>query len=128
MRECYGVHMASCFAVRECKRFYIIIASIKLDRNRSEILKKYKNVSVIFSVQNRGSQTQDTGQLARKPHTIIKSIFSQIKKQPTRAELKKRCSENMQQIYRRTPMPKCEIARRHGVLPQFAAYFQNTFS
>ena len=82
---------------------------------------------MIFSVQNRGSQTQDTGQLARKPHTIIKSIFSQIKKQPTRAELKKRCSENMQQIYRRTPMPKCdfnnvvsnfiEISLRHGCSP-----------
>ena len=30
--------------------------------------------------------------------------------------LKKRCSGNMPQIYRRTPMPKCD------------AYFQNTFS
>ena len=28
-------------------------------------------------------------------------------KQPSRAVLIKRCSENMQQIYRRTPMTKC---------------------
>ena len=28
------------------------------------------------------------------------------KKQPPTVVLKKRCSENMQQIYRRTPMPK----------------------
>ena len=37
--------------------------------------------------------------------------------------LRKRCSENMQQIYRRTPMPKydfnkvIEIVRRHGCSP-----------
>ena len=31
-----------------------------------------------------------------------------IQKQPPRGILKKRCSENMQQIYRRTPMPKCD--------------------
>ena len=30
-------------------------------------------------------------------------------KQPHRGVLKKRCSENMQQIYRRTPMPKCDF-------------------
>ena len=31
------------------------------------------------------------------------------KNQPLRGVLKKRCSENMQQIYRRTPMPKCNF-------------------
>ena len=30
-------------------------------------------------------------------------------KQPPRVVLKKRCSENMQQIYRRTTMPKCDF-------------------
>ena len=30
-------------------------------------------------------------------------------KQPPRDVLNKRCSENMQQIYRRTPMPKCDF-------------------
>ena len=29
--------------------------------------------------------------------------------QPTRGVLKKSCSENMQQIYRRTPMPECDF-------------------
>ena len=33
----------------------------------------------------------------------------QIQKQPFRGVLKKRCSENMQQIYRRTPMQKCKF-------------------
>ena len=30
-------------------------------------------------------------------------------KQPSRGALSKRCSENMQQIYRRTPMMKCDF-------------------
>ena len=46
---------------------------------------------------------------------------------PSRGVLKKRCLENMQQIYRRTPMPKCDfnkvtkqlywIELRHGCSP-----------
>ena len=31
------------------------------------------------------------------------------RRQPSRAVYKKRCSENMQQIYRRTLMPKCDF-------------------
>ena len=36
-------------------------------------------------------------------------FFTLIQKQPYRSILRKRCSENMQQIYRRTPMPKCNF-------------------
>ena len=46
-----------------------------------------------------------------------KTLRSRIQKQPSRGVLKKRCSENMQQSYRRTPMLKLnfiEIALRHG--------------
>ena len=32
-----------------------------------------------------------------------------IQKQPSRVILNKRCSENIQQIYRKTPMPKCDF-------------------
>ena len=32
-----------------------------------------------------------------------------IWKQPLRGALKKRCSENMQQMYKRTPRPKCDF-------------------
>ena len=32
-----------------------------------------------------------------------------IQKQPSRGFLKKACSENMQQIYKRTPIPKCDF-------------------
>ena len=32
-----------------------------------------------------------------------------FQRQPSRAVLRKRCCENMQQIYRRTHMPKCDL-------------------
>ena len=32
-----------------------------------------------------------------------------IQKQPSRGALRKRCSENIQQIYRRTPTAKCDF-------------------
>ena len=53
--------------------------------------------------------------------------FGISQKQPSKYVLRKRCPENMQQIYRRTPMPKCdfnkvalnviEIAFRNGCSP-----------
>ena len=53
--------------------------------------------------------------------------------------LRKRCSENMQQIYRRTSMPKCDFSKVAKQLYwnstsvwmfscKFASYFQNTLS
>ena len=44
-----------------------------------------------------------------------------LQKQPSRGVFRKRYSENMQQIYRRTPMPKCNFNKvallRHGCSP-----------
>ena len=59
-------------------------------------------------------------------------------KQPPRSVPRKRCSENMQQSYRRTPMPKCNFNKVAKQLYwnhtsawvfscNFATYFQNTF-
>ena len=36
-------------------------------------------------------------------------IFNNKQKQPPRGVLSKRYFENMQKIYRRTPMPKCDL-------------------
>ena len=51
-------------------------------------------------------------------------LMSSAQKQTSRGVLRKRCSENIQQIYRRTPMPKCDfnkvatkITLRHGCSP-----------
>ena len=35
--------------------------------------------------------------------------FDKRQKQPSKNVLRKRCSENMQQIYRRTRIPKCDF-------------------
>ena len=35
--------------------------------------------------------------------------IQKVQRQPTKVVLKKRCSESMQQIYKRTPMPKCDF-------------------
>ena len=52
--------------------------------------------------------------------------MSSFQKQPSRDALRKSCSKNMQQIYRRTPMTKfdfnkvcnfIEITLRHGCFP-----------
>ena len=54
-----------------------------------------------------------------------------VQKQPSRGVFKKRCSGNMQQIYRRTSMLKCDfnkVAKQWVFSCKFAAYFQNTFS
>ena len=66
------------------------------------------------------------------------SKFNNLQKQPLRGVPRKRYSENMQQIYRRLPMPKCEwnaSLQLHWnrtwawvFSSKIAAYFQNTFS
>ena len=60
-----------------------------------------------------------------------------IQKKSSRSVFKKRCSENMQQMYRRTPLSKCNFNKVAFQLywnrtlawvfsRKFAAYFQNT--
>ena len=52
-----------------------------------------------------------------KVYWILSRYPKVIQKQPPRGVPKKRCSENMQQIYRRTPMQKCDLQLRHGCSP-----------
>ena len=65
--------------------------------------------------------------------SIILYKYFKIQKQHSISVLKKKFSENMQQIYRGTPMPKREIALRHvcshvNLLHIFRKYFpKNTF-
>ena len=55
--------------------------------------------------------------------TIEMPGLIQTQKQPTKGVLRKRCSENMQQIYRRTPMSKCDSSK---VALQFVASVNST--
>ena len=70
--------------------------------------------------------------------TLSENTYFYIEKQPSRGVLSKRCSENMLQIYRKTPMPKCDFNKVAKQLYwnhtsawvfscKFAAYFQNTY-
>ena len=58
-------------------------------------------------------------------------VKGNTQKQPFRDFLKKRHSGNMQQIYRRTLMPRCDFNKDFTSALVFtyrlAAYFQNTF-
>ena len=54
-----------------------------------------------FSIQLKEC-TEKIMQLAK-----VVSCTYEIQKQPLKGVPRKRCSENMQQIYRRAPMPKC---------------------
>ena len=67
------------------------------------------------------------------------NLAGYFQKQPSRGVLKKRCSENIQQIYARTPMLKCDFNKVAKQLYwnhtsawvlscKFVAYFQITFS
>ena len=48
--------------------------------------------------------------------------------QPSRSVLKKNSSPNMHQIYRKTPVPKCEFNKVALHPCKFALYYHNTFS
>ena len=91
--------------------------------------------------------------LLQKKNTIIRNTYGNwsliswrllisncsVQSQPFRGVLIKRCSENMLETYRRTPMPKCDFNKVAKELYwnltstwafscKYAAYFQNTFS
>ena len=73
----------------------------------------------------------------RQNSTLYRSIHrDKVHKQLFRSVLKKRCSENIQEIYRTAPMPKCDFNKVALQLYQnhtsawlfyYAAYFQNTY-
>ena len=76
----------------------------------------------------------------KRLHTCSKKSYYMLEtqKQPSRGVLRKRCSENIQQIYKRTPMPKCDFNKDAEQLYwnhtlacvfscKFSLYFQNTF-
>ena len=73
------------------------------------------------------------------PLLFSADVIKEYQKHPSRGVLRKRYFENMQQIYRRTAMPKCDFTKV-ALQPywnrtsawvffcKFAAYFQSTFS
>ena len=98
--------------------------------------------------QSRHSKHEKNTRLRRLSCVLVFCVFDEawgpmssswicsLQKQPSRAALMKRCSENMQQTYRKTAMPKCDFKKQlyWNYLSawmfscKFAAYFQNIFS
>ena len=54
----------------------------------------------------------DVDSLGENHKEFIKN--NKLQKQPPRDVLNKRCSENMQQVYRRTPMSTCPLSNQIG--------------
>ena len=83
----------------------------------SHLRTEYGEIRSIFknSVQMRENADQNNSEYEHFPssetyrsETTVSST-KKLQKQPPGGVLKKRCSENMQLIYRRTPMRKCDF-------------------
>ena len=87
-----------------------------LKRIRKKILKMFKMRTLLF----RGNKTINVIEgvfCPQKGNRIRRKLSSQ--KQSPRRVLREKCSEKMQQIYRRTPMSKCDfnkVAKQIGYL------------
>ena len=81
-------------------------------------------MSVFFCVQTEYGEIR----------SVIRNGEKYGPERPYRGVLRKRCSENMQQMYRRTPMPKCDFNKvaqnpRHECSPVNLLYiFRTPFS
>ena len=91
----------------------------------------------VYDQLNNGSLSDITESLQyNEALTITAAVRGPLKeklyqqKQPFRGVLRKRCSENMQQIYRRTPCQSViSITLRHGCFPVTLLHiFRTTFS
>ena len=80
---------------------------------------------IIYSRTWLSSYLATTGYLVKNCKVYVVCI---MQKQPFRGVLRKRSSGNMLQIYRRTPVLKCDFNKVALLSCKFAAYFQNTFS
>ena len=94
-------------------------------------LQKYQ-----YMIDRRSLRLRISSCMCNSLHGVANYHFQ---KQPSKGIIRKRCSKNMQQIYRRTPMSKCDFNKVSKQLCwnhtskwvfscNFVAYFQNTFS
>ena len=72
------------------------------------VVRKLKNVYVLPCYYITANSTLDADHLSSGIIPVKLTIVTK-NKQPFASALKKRCSENMQQIYRRTLMLKCDF-------------------
>ena len=75
-----------------------------------------RNIPNIYRIYSNRISIIKIGTMGRNIYTTFFCPSSIIQKQPPRGVPRKRCSENMQQIYRRTPMPKCDLLNGQNLL------------
>ena len=86
----------------------------KIQRNR---LKINIILGAITVISERVIQTQRPNAVPVRnfPSFVYFLLLSLFLKQPSRGVRIKRCSENMQQIYRITPISKCDLKSHFGI-------------
>ena len=78
---------------------------------QTKLLLFHKRVEMIERIQENPSESVKENLDSKNsylPFGYITSALA-VQKQPSRGVLRKWCFENMQQIYRRTPMRKCDF-------------------
>ena len=108
-----------------------------LFRNMSFAIIILPNGPCIFFILPFHALVKASESCCRKKHILIFFVcviqsWKEIQKQPPRGVPRKRCFENMQQIYRRTPMSKCDFSKvaLHfcmGVLLKICCIFSEHF-
>ena len=83
------------------------------------------NFFIIYSRTWLSSYLATAGYLAKNYKVYVVCIMQKLS---SIGVLRKRSSGNMDQIYKRTPVPKCDFNKVALLSRKFAAYFQNTFS
>ena len=109
-----------------CKKVFLKISRISQKKNCAGVciynkiaaaraptlLKKILPYRFFFSVKTSGGCFQfsiwrtNFGPICLW-HFLVNEIL--LQKQPSRGVIRKRCSKNMKQIYRRTPLPQCDF-------------------
>ena len=99
--------------------FFILWRQKGNNNGRKQKTENRKQICTVVSVNTNKKKTL----------VVLELQGCNVQMQPSRGVLKERCSENMQQIYRKTPMPKCDWNHTSAYVfsCKFAAYFQNTF-
>ena len=142
---CYAIVLISSYlSTKPYQGLWFNRTHLRLFQNMS--VKTYTDFFLSFGGYTvKISYLKDKMRYGMRVHILLNNLASlgmyckYYQKQPPRGVLKKNCSENMQQIYRKTPIPKCDFNKFAKELYwnrtlawvfscRFAAYFQNTFS
>ena len=120
-RTSLEAHMSVIVSILSQTRCYVsAVMNITISAIFDNIFPKTSTIEVIvirYVLQKIGLESHYS-----PPLFIFLFRSFKIQKQPSRGVLRKRCPENMQEIYRRTPMSKCDFSKvalqfRHGCSP-----------